>query len=478
MNTQKNDLDPLFKPKSMAVVGVPRDGYRFGGLSFLKKLQTAGFPGALYPINPKATEILGMKAYPDLPSLPEVPDLAMVSVGAGRVPDVLQSCGEIGLKHIHILTSGFNEIGTNEGRELDDRIRTISEEYGLMVVGPNCMGPYCPSSHLTAWGAIPGKNGTLGIISQSGGITQRLTEYTCSVNIGVAKAVSFGNGTVLGDIDFLQYMGEDDNVGVIAMYLESVRDGNAFLRAAGEVNLKKPVILWKGGESEAGARTAASHTGALAGGRGAWEAFFRQTGVTRVSSMNEWVDAITAFTWLAPPSGIGVFLIGGGGGNSVSYSDTCVREGLSVPQLSEDTMAVLRGSVPSAGSIAGNPLDHFRIFQDAHYLAELLDLAYKDPAIAMIVVDRLIPRMAFHLPDAPDSNPAVIQFLKGRKDGKPTVFTVDSEGGDPVLIQQGAELRARFREQEIPAFPSLDRAARALRHLVAYGRRLRLRIED
>jgi acyl-CoA synthetase (NDP forming) len=470
VKTEEHNLDPFFHPKSMAIVGVPREGIRFGGLSFLRKLQAAGFAGNLYPINPKAGEILGLKAYPDLSSLPEVPDLAMVSVAAGLVPSVLEACGGIGLRHIHILTSGFKELGTAEGRALEDRIRRISDRYGLLVIGPNCMGPYCPSSRLTAWGAIPGRSGPLGIVSQSGGITQRLTEYTCSLGIGVSKAVSFGNGAVLDAVDFLRYMGEDDGVGAVAMYLESVREGSAFLGAAKDVNLKKPVILWKGGESEAGARTAASHTGALSGGEGAWKAFFSQTGVTRVCSLDEWVDTITVFTMLAPTAGNGVFLMGGGGGNSVAHSDTCVREGLAVPPLSETTMDLLRASVPSAGSIAGNPLDHFRVFQDAAYVTELLRLAYDDPAVHLIAVDRLIPRMAFHLPDLPDPTPEVIRFLTREGMRKPTVFTVESGGGDPELARKGTELRARLCEEGIPAFPSLPRAARALRHLVAYGR--------
>lgn len=470
MSAESRDVHSFFFPRSIAVVGVPREGYRFGGLSFLKKLLAAGYPGALYPINPNADEILGVKAYPDLRALPQVPDLAIVSVAAERVLPVLGECAGIGLTHIHILTSGFKELGTPEGADLERRLGEISREAGLMVIGPNCMGPYCPASRLTAWGAIPGMSGPLGIISQSGGITQRLTEYACSLGIGVGKAVSIGNGAVLEAVDFLRYMGEDDGIRVIAMYLESVRDGGAFLRVAKEINRKKPVILWKGGQSEAGARTAASHTGALAGGAAAWNAFFRQTGVTCVGSMDEWADAIIAFAALEPTSRAGVFLVGGGGGNSVAYSDTCVGEGLSVPQLTEAATEALRRGMPAAGSIPGNPLDNFRVFQDPGYLSEVLQLGHSDPSIGMIIVDRLIPRMAFHLPDMPDSTPAVIQLMKTHLPRKPTVFTVDSDGGDAELVRQGAELRVRFCREGIPAYPSLPRAARALRHLVAYAR--------
>ena len=168
MTSKRSDLGRFFDPSSIAIVGVSKGGFRFGGMSFLNKLQKCSFPGKIYPINPKASEIAGIKAYPDLSSLPEVPDLAIVSVAARLVPAVLEECGRIGLRHVHILSAGFRETGTEEGRQLEARIQAIARDAGLMVLGPNCMGPYSPSSRLTAWGAIPGMSGRLGIISQSG----------------------------------------------------------------------------------------------------------------------------------------------------------------------------------------------------------------------------------------------------------------------------------------------------------------------
>ena len=247
MGLQKADLTQFFSPKSIAIVGVPRKDYRFGGLSYLEKFKENGFPGRLYPINPKATEILGFKAYPDLTSLPEVPDLAIICVAARHVPKILEECGRIGLRHIHILSSGFKEMGTGEGDTLEQQVATISDENGLLVIGPNCMGPYSPSGRLTPWGAMPGMSGPLGIISQSGGLAQRLTEYTYSLGVGVEKAVSIGNATVLSTVDYLDFMARDEKVRVIAMYLESIKDGGRLFHLAKEVSQKKPIILWKGG---------------------------------------------------------------------------------------------------------------------------------------------------------------------------------------------------------------------------------------
>jgi acyl-CoA synthetase (NDP forming) len=333
------------------------------------------------------------------------------------------------------------------------------------------MGPYCPSARLTAWGAIPGLNGSIAIISQSGGLTQRLTEYMYHLGIGVARAVSVGNGTVLNSSDFLEAMVEDDRIDIIVMYLESVANGRRLLKVVKQANLKKPIIIWKGGESEAGAATAASHTGAMSGEKRLWEAFYRQTGVIAVRSLIECMDAMMALSMLPAPKGKGVFIIGGGGGNSVSYSDICVREGLEVPPLSDATMDTLRRRVPLAGSIAGNPLDMWRTFTDANYLAGVLNLAYQDPAVSMIIVDRLVPRKAFHMPEMADPNPEIIAFIKNGNHKKPTAFTIDADGGDTDLAVKGAALRAEFCKAGIPVFPSMRRAAKALFHLYRYHKR-------
>ncbi len=471
MNSRVKDLEQFFNPRSIAVIGIRRKSGTFGGGTFLEKFLECGFRGKLYPINPEADEIQGLKAYPGLSALPETPDLAIVSVVARLVPKVLEDCARVGLRHVHILSSGFSETGTKEGSELEERVASISKRNGLLVIGPNCMGPYCPSAKLTAWGAIPGMSGPVGVISQSGGMTQRLTEYLCSLGVGVEKAVSMGNAVVLDGLDYLEFMGADERIHVVAMYLEGVKDGRSLLRLAREVSKVKPIIIWKGGESEVGARTVVSHTGSLAGERRLWEAFFRQTGAVDVHSLNEWVDAILALCWLPPPEGKGVFLIGGGGGSSVASSDACIRAGLDVPPLSTVTMERLRETVPVAGAIAGNPLDSWRTFNDPNYLREILELAYADPNVSMVIVDRLIPRQAFHGTGFEQAAPEIIEFVKARQGNKPTVFTVDYDGGDTELATKGTTLRAQLCRAGIPAYPSLSRAVRALAQHYRYHAR-------
>jgi acyl-CoA synthetase (NDP forming) len=466
-----HDLAGFFNPKSIAIIGVSAGIKSLGGASFLKGFLNAAYPGRIYPINPKVQEIMGLRAYPNLAALPEVPDLAMVSVKAALVPAVLEECSRLGIRHIHILTAGFSELGTEEGRRLEALVASVAKERGLLVIGPNCMGPYSPSSRLTAWGAVPGKDGNLGIISQSGGITQRLTEYVCSLGLGVSKAASIGNAAVLDSTDFLAFMLGDDDIRIIAMYLESVRDGRHLFRLAREAGARKPIILLKGGESERGAATVASHTGKMAGDRRLWQTFFDQTGVVAVSNMNEWVDAILAFSCLPKTMGKGVMIVGGGGGNSIICSDTCMREGLEVPSLSRESMGKLRAFVPEAGSIAGNPLDYWGAFLNLDCLLDILEVAFRDDNVHMVMVDRLIPRAAFHSPEIPDYIPRIVEFIATHQQRKPTVFTIDSDGGDPELNSKGSGLRSRFCAAGIPAYPSLERAVGALARFERYHRR-------
>jgi len=461
-------MEKIFDPKSIAIVGASTKENKFGGTSFLMRLQEAGYSGQLYPVNPQAEQIRGLKAFPDLNSLPEVPDLAIVCVAAKYVPAILQTCGEIGLKRVHILTSGFRELGTPAGNALELEVKNIADQFGLLIVGPNCMGPYCPSSGLTAWGAIPGMPGPLGIISQSGGITQRLTEYLYSMGVGVEKAVSMGNATVLDGNEFLSLMADDPKIKVIAMYLENAGDGRRLFEHVREINLKKPVIILKGGISEAGARTIISHTGSMAGSRPVWEAFFKQTGAIQVRSMEEWADTAITLSLLPAPEGSGVFLASGGGGNSVINSDIFQFEGLSVPELSAETMKLMQQRIPAIGSITGNPLDSFEIFSNPQHVSEIVDMVSKDPAISMIVIDRLIQRKAFHIMDMTDMTEKTVEILKPVSRLKPTVVTVESDGGDLELGQKGTTMRRIFCENGIPAFPSTERAARALVNFHAY----------
>jgi len=458
----------IFFPESLAIVGISRTYSGLGGQSFLKNLQRAGYPGRIYLIHPTAREINGLPVYPNLAALPEAVDLAIVCVPAKLIPSVLEECRRKGIHNLHILTSGFKELGTLEGSHLEREIQRVALKGKLNIIGPNCMGPYVPASRLMLWGQIPANPGFLAFLSQSGTLTQRVTEHAHFTGMGLSKAVSFGNAAVLDSTDYLEYLAEDPETKVIGLYLESVRDGRRFLNLARRINAEKPLVLWKGGETPSGAGAVASHTGTLAGEDKIWENGLRQAGITRARSLEEVVGTAMAFLYLPPAKGRRLFILGGGGGNSVYYADICIRTGLQVPPLLGETREKLTALVPAVGSFARNPVDAWRAFHDPDFMRRILDVVFEDPDLDLIIVDRLIPRMAYASPEEKDTTQMVIAYLRENRFQKPLAVVVDGSGEDPFLSAEAARLRQRFCQAGVPAYPSLPFAAQALAHLVAY----------
>jgi len=457
----------IFFPKSLAIVGISRTYSGLGGQFFLKNLQRAGYPGRIYLIHPTAREINGLPVYPNLAALPEAVDLAIVCVPAKLIPSVLEECRRKGIHNLHILTSGFKELGTLEGSHLEREIQRVALKGKLNIIGPNCMGPYVPASRLMLWGQIPANPGFLAFLSQSGTLTQRVTEHAHFTGMGLSKAVSFGNAAVLDSTDYLEYLAEDPETKVIGLYLESVRDGRRFLNLARRINAEKPLVLWKGGETPSGAGAVASHTGTLAGEDKIWENGLRQAGITRARSLEEVVGTAMAFLYLPPAKGRRLFILGGGGGNSVYYADICIRTGLQVPPLMGETREKLTALVPAVGSFARNPVDAWRAFHDPDFMRRILDVVFEDPDLDLVIVDRLIPRMTYATEEK-DRTPAVIEYLKRNRLRKPLVVIVDGSGEDTFLATEAAKMRQRFCQAGIPAYPSLPHAAQALAHLAAY----------
>jgi acyl-CoA synthetase (NDP forming) len=402
--------------------------------------------------------------------LPEVVDLAIVCVPAKLVLSVLAECAQKGVRNVHILTSGFKELGTHEGLLLEDEIQRKSLKGQLNVIGPNCMGLYVPSSRLMPWGQIPATPGAFAFLSQSDNLAPRMTEYAHFMGFGLSKALSFGNATVLDSTDFLEYLAEDEETKVIGFYLESVRDGRRFLDLARRTNPTKPLVLWKAGETPLGARAVASHTGTLLGEDQIWENGLRQVGITRVQSLEEIAGTAMAFLNLPPPRGRRLFILGGGGGNSVYYADICIRAGLQVPPLKGETRDRITALLPAVGSFARNPVDAWRAFHDPEHMAEILDVAFADPDLDMIILDRMISRMTYDPQTEIESNisPTAIDYLRKNRERKPLVLVVEGSGEDPALAHEAARHRQIFCQAGLPAYPSLPLAAQALTHLTAY----------
>ena len=469
---QRKVFQRIFSPRSLAIVGISRTYSGLGGQFFLKNLQRAGYAGRIFLVNPTAREIGGLPAFPDITALPEPVDLAIICTPAQAVPAALDACARKGIRNLHVLSSGFQELGTPEGHRLENEIRRIAKLNRLNLIGPNCMGPYAPASRLMLWGQIPAAPGSLAFLSQSGTLTQRMSEHAHFLGLGLSKAVSFGNAAVLDSAEYLEFLEGDEETKAVGCYLESVKNGRHFLDLARRVNRAKPLIVWKGGETLSGAGAVSSHTGTLSGEDRIWKAALRQAGITRVRSLEELAGTALAFLNLPPVRGRRLFILGGGGGNSVYYADICNRLGLQVPAIEGETREKLNALIPAVGSFARNPVDAWRAFHDPPFMAKILELAFEDPGVDLIVVDRLIPRPTYAQPEERDTSEAAIDYLRENRFRKPLVAVVDGSGEDPFLANEAARLRRRLCQAGIPAYASLPLAAQALTHLAAYSERM------
>ena len=470
---QSHELDAMFYPGSVAVVGASANPASWGGTSFLSRLQKLGFPGKLYPVNPRDTEILGLKAYPSVKDIPQPPDLAIIAVPASVVPQVLRDCIATGVKNVHIFSSGFAETGLEEGRRLDREITKIIQEGGLRVVGPNCMGLYIPRSKLAYWGAEPVGSGSVAFLSQSGGHAEMLSEYAQDLGVYFSKMVSFGNARGLQAVDFLEYLAQDPETSIITMYLEGIRDGNRFAQLIRSINRTKPVIIWKGGLTESGTRAVASHTGSLAGEERVWNAFFTQTGAVRADSLQEIIDVVMAFLYLKPPRGRRALLIGGGGGNSVAMADICNREGLEVPHLAEETRQKLNDFISLAGNSARNPVDAWMLQNNVELFKRALELSVADPIVDLVILDQYTwnaddDDIPGNKQEADKVGDFLIDFARSNQFGKPVVLALNGRFNAPGSATSTARLWRKFALAGIPTYVSQQSASRALSRFIGY----------
>jgi acetyltransferase len=348
------ELDPFFHPKSLAILGASAKEGKLGRL-FMERFIESGFQ-KLYPVNPREVEILGVKAYPSLIDIPGPVDLALILTPPASVIASIKECVAKGIRGIIITTAGFGE-GGGKGKELEQEMARIAREGGARIIGPNCIGIYCPSSRLPFPRGPAMESGSVGIVSQSGSFADHLSLIATLNGVRFSKAISCGNECDLNTLDFLEYLEEDPETKIIIAYFEGIKDGRRFYQLTREISKKKPIITWKSGTTEAGARAAASHTGALAGSRPIWEGVFRQVGIINVNSLEEVLDCLYAFYFQRMPRGKKVAIITGPGGPAVGTTDACLDLGLEVPQLSENTKNELRKVILPVGTSVGNPVD-------------------------------------------------------------------------------------------------------------------------
>jgi acyl-CoA synthetase (NDP forming) len=476
------ELEPLFYPKAIAVVGASTNEAKFSSV-FLKALIDFGFRGPIYPVNPKGSETLGLKMHPSVKDIPEPVDMACVMVPAAEVPQALEDCLVKGIRCAQVVSSGFSETGDERGRRLEEELVGLAGR-GIRLIGPNCFGVYCPEGGLTLLpgGEFPRESGPVGFITQSGGHAVEFGRLARATGVRFSKVISYGNACDLNECDLLEYLAQDEKTRIIAMYLEGPREGRRFLRLVDDVGREKPLIIWKAGLTDAGTRAVHSHTASLAGEEAIWDALFAQTAARRVDSFEELVDATVAFHSLPPTTGRRVGVVAGGGGVSVAAADACDRAGLTVPALSPDSQQRLRSTLPPAGTAFRNPVDIGAPLALPPIFAEALETVARDESVDTVIVTQAMYHVfAGTLGPPPDKLAAFVGALTDAvvkvrdRVGKPLVVVLPI-GGDELPMMEAErgrrEIRDTYLEARIPTYPSLERAARAVGHVAHYYERL------
>lgn len=463
-------FDVAFNPRSVAVLGASTKE-RGGGNQFIRGMQEMGYEGKVYLINRNAEEIMGHKCYPSLAAVPEVPDLVIVAVAAWRAEQAIEECIAKGARNIHMFTAGFAETGEEEGADLTERLREIARRGNLNIVGPNCMGIYSPRGRLSPWGKLPTEVGPIAMITQSGALGSEFVRLAPDHGLFMTKVISYGNGYVLDCTDYLEHLEKDPETRYIGIYLEGVQDGAKLLRMVRRISPKKPIVLWKGGLTAAGARAAASHTGALAGQNAIWEAFFAQSGAVRVDSVEEMVDVLQALVRLPRCTGRGVAVLGGAGGTSVAGADICVRAGLSVPTISEATQKELRTFIGLAGTSVRNPMDVVMQLRGPEDFLRVLELVAEDPGIdiIMMVLHPFMMRFGGRR-WAKKMIDGLVNLAHSSQHHKP--FCIAMRNPAENLEAEKARLRIMrtFIDAGIPVFKTIERACRAIYKFTGYHR--------
>jgi acetyl coenzyme A synthetase (ADP forming)-like protein len=346
-------MNRMMRPNAVAVIGASAENGKIGN-SVMKNLINGGYAGEIYPINPKADEILGKKAYKSIADVPGEVDVAVFAVPAKFVPQALREVGEKNVPAAVLIPSGFGETGNHE---LQDEIVKIGREHGVRLLGPNIYGYYYTPQNLCATFCTPyDVKGGVALTSQSGGIGMAILGFARTTKTGVSAIVGLGNKSDLDEDDLLTYFEQDDDTNVVAMHLEDLKDGRAFVEAAQRITKKKPVVVLKAGRTAMGARAAGSHTGALAGDDQVYDDILRQSGVVRAYSLNDMLEYARGIPVLPTPKGENVVIITGAGGSGVLLSDAIVDNGMSLMEIPPDLDEAFRKFIPPFGA-AGNPID-------------------------------------------------------------------------------------------------------------------------
>lgn len=444
-------LDPILRPRSVAVVGAGRDPNSMPGRLFRNLLAT--FQGPVYPVNPKAASIESVKAYASVLDVPAHVDLAFIAVPAECVLRVVDECGRKGVRGLVVISAGFAEVGREAGQ---DKLLDAIRAHGMRMVGPNCVGVVNndPAVQLNGtFSPVAPPPGNVAICTQSGALGVVIPDYVRRSGAGASSLVSIGNKADLGENDCLEFWEHDAATSVVMLYLESFQDPIALLPAAQRVSRRKPIIVLKAGRTAAGTRAAGSHTAALASPHAAAGALFRQAGMIRVDTLEELFDVTTLLSTQPLPAGRRVAVLTNAGGPGVLCADVLESEGLLLPELSADLQATLRSFLRPEASVR-NPIDLIASVEPEEYRRSLQLLLHSDEIDAVIVI---------YVPRTSGSGPAILQAIRETAAAEPpkTLLTAFMETDEPPGEDGGAQRSPNY------LFP--EAAARALARAAHYG---------
>jgi acyl-CoA synthetase (NDP forming) len=455
-------LDPIFKPKSVALIGASNNPAKWGGMVLGRALSCA-FRGGIYPVNPKEKEIAGVRAYSDVLEIPDPVDLAVFTIPAAEVPATMNRCVEKGIKGAVIISADFAETGEH-GRALEKETVRIARDGGLRFVGPNGNGMWTSAVGLNVSPLPTPAAGGLAVISQSGMFGGAAIHATASKGFGLSKFVAMGNQADLTAADYLQYLARDEDTRVIALYLEGMKDGRRFLEVAREVSRQKPILVLKGGTSAPGARATLSHTASIAGEDSIFDAVCRQAGLIRVSQLEHLFLMAEALLNQPIPRGERIAVVGNGG-QGVATVDNLAALGLETPELDPLDKLELKKILPPHAPIPRNPVDFAAGAMDTsdevRVIERLASLDYIDGIITNV------PREAsYKASSLAEGKKAAITALDG-------FVGIPEKHGKPIITQRlmPSEISVEFlRSARIPMYDSPHECALAMYALTRYAR--------
>jgi len=462
MAKTNRSLEHIFNPRSIAIVGVSSEPLNFAATVYLATSLRFQFPGPIYPVGAEGEEVSGLRIYRRIVDIPGQVDLVIIAIPASAIPQVIEECIAKGVRTIHIFSSGFSESGEEEGIMLEREIVALARRGGIRIVGPNCMGLYHPSASLSFGYNFPRESGPVAYLSQSGGNAFHLVRAAAARGLRFSKVASYGNAADVDESELLDYFAADSQTGIIAAYIEGVKEGRRFIRVLKEATRAKPVIVVKGGTTEVGMRAVASHTGALAGSNAIWEGLLKQAGAVRADNLEEAVDLLITFLLMPLPQGRRVALVGVGGGAGVHGADQCARSGLLIPPLSQKIVTRLREIFGGPGISLGNPVDTNVLDVSPQQFGDILKTVAESPEIDFIIahIGVELGPFTWHRVEVLEGKVETI-IRAARSFTKPVAIALHT-AASARSIQTVAEVQQRYFSSGFPFYNSIGAAAQAI----------------